>query len=100
MQQDEQLLVCEECEKTVLSDHRYCHNCGNYLGQESTTINIFNNLYLRQIFFFYFVYLFVCLFVKHNSWFRTYDQLFWVELILAAITIRFAWTSRAEIKPI
>jgi membrane protease YdiL (CAAX protease family) len=92
--------TCEECEGAVNDDHRYCYHCGHYLGQEAVTINIFNNLHLRRIFYFYFVYLFVCLFVKHNTWFNSYDQLFWVELILAAITARFAWVNRDEIKPI
>jgi membrane protease YdiL (CAAX protease family) len=68
-------------------------------GAEVVTINIFNNVDLRQIFMFYFVYLFICLFVKHSTWFNTYDELFWVEIILATITSRFVYVNWASIKP-
>ena len=91
---------CQECETAVHEEQRFCHNCGNYLGAEAVTINIFNNSDLRRVFIFYFIYLFICLLIKHGSWFNTYDELFWVELILAAITLRFAWLNWSQIKPI
>ncbi len=93
-------LSCDECEKQVLPHHRYCPNCGNYLAPEATTINIFNNIDLRNVFIFYFLYLFVCLTIKHSSAFNTYDELFWVEIVLALITLFFGWLNRAEIKPV
>ena len=92
--------LCEECETPVNDEQRYCHHCGSHIGAEVVTINIFNNVDLRHVFMFYFVYLFVCLFVKHSSWFNTYDELFWVEIILAAITLRFVYQNWHSIKPI
>lgn len=93
-------LLCDECDAYVREEHKYCHNCGNFLAAENATINIFNNVHLRRIFFFYFLYLFICLFVKYSSKLRSYDQLFWVEIILAAVTLRFAWLNKDEMKPV
>ncbi|MDQ6814622.1 MAG: CPBP family glutamic-type intramembrane protease [Bacteroidota bacterium] len=93
-------LTCSKCEVHVQEDHRFCHNCGNYLPAEAVTINIFNNADLRHVFIFYFIYLFTCLLIKHTSWFNAYQELFWVELILAFITLRFAWLNWQQIKPI
>jgi len=92
--------TCHECDVSVRDDQRFCHNCGNYLGAEAVTVNIFNNADLRTVFIFYFIYLFICLLIKHSSWFNTYDELFWVELLLAAITLRFAWLNWSQIKPV
>lgn len=92
--------TCDECQHPVHEEHRYCANCGAYLNGQPVTINVFNNLSLRQVFTFYFVYLFICLAVKHSSWFSAYDELFWVELVLAAITLRFAWLNRRQISPV
>jgi len=91
---------CEECEVPVADEQRYCHNCGAYLSAEAVTINIFNNTALRQIFIFYFIYLFICLVVKHASWFNSYDEIFWVEIVLAIITLRFVWLNRREMRPV
>ena len=93
-------LACSECNGSVGEEHRYCHHCGSYLGREAVSISIFNNSDLRRVFLFYFIYLFICLIIKHSAWFNTYDELFWVELILAAITLRFAWLNWPQIKPI
>jgi len=92
--------TCQECDVEVHEEQRYCHNCGNYLAAEAVTINIFNNRDLRNIFVFYFIYLFACLFIKHSSWFNTYDELFWVELTLAALTLWFVKQNWAGIKPV
>ncbi len=92
--------TCEECEATVQHEQRYCHQCGNYLNAEAVTVNIFNNADLRLLFIFYFIYLFVCLLIKHSSWFDSYDRLFWIELILAAVTLRFVWLNRKDMKPV
>lgn len=92
--------TCHECAAVVNEEQRFCHNCGNYLGVEAVTINIFNNADLRRTFIFYFIYLFICLCIKHTSWFNSYDQLFWVELLLAAITLRFAGLNWLQIKPL
>lgn len=92
--------TCSECGTTVAVHHRYCKNCGAYLGDQAVSINIFNNQALRQLFFFYFIYLFICLMVKHTSWFGSYDQLFWIELLLAIITGTFAWQNRKQVLPL
>jgi membrane protease YdiL (CAAX protease family) len=95
-----EIINCDECNVEVIETQRYCYNCGAYLGAQAVTINVFNNKDLRRIFIFYFTYLFICLFVKHTSYFRSYDQLFWVEVALAAVTLRFAWLNRHEMKPV
>lgn len=92
--------TCAECSTHAAVHHRYCQNCGAYLPDQSVPINIFNNTALRRVFIFYFIYLFICLLVKHTSWFETYDQLFWVELLLAGITTFYAWQNRHDIKPL
>ncbi|MCW3111147.1 MAG: family intrarane metalloprotease, partial [Segetibacter sp.] len=92
--------TCHECDVPVNEEQRFCPNCGNYLGAEAVTINIFNNSDLRRVFIFYFIYLFICLLIKHSLWFNSYDELFWVELILAAITLRFVWLNWSQIKPV
>lgn len=92
--------TCDECEVAVRTDQRYCHNCGSYLGVDTVTINIYNNVHLRRTFIFYFLYLFVCLLVKHTSWFNNYDQMFWVEIVLAVITLWFVAQNWGQIKPV
>ena len=92
--------TCDECLTRVNDEQKYCHNCGSYLSSEVVSVSIFNNTDLRQIFMFYFVYLFVCLFVKNSPWFNTYDELFWVEIILAAITLRFVYLNRIAIRTV
>lgn len=92
--------ACDDCSVPVKADQRYCHNCGSYLSAGAVTVNIFNNEALRQTFIFYFLYLFICLLVKHTSWFDNYDDLFWIEIGLAAITLRFVWQNRIEMKPV
>jgi membrane protease YdiL (CAAX protease family) len=92
--------TCNECSSLVQDDQRYCHNCGAYISSQAATVNIFNNASLRQIFAFYFIYLFICLLVKHTSWFNNYDNLFWIEIVLAIITLRFVWLNRREMKAI
>ena len=92
--------TCDECNQPVKDEHRYCPNCGAHLPEQVVTINIFNNLSLRQVFLFYFVYLFICLLVKHSRWFNSYDEMFWVEIILGVITFRFTWLNRKEILPV
>lgn len=100
MQENNNTLICEECHVQVVNEQRYCHNCGTYLSAGAVTINIFNNAALRQIFIFYFIYLFICLVVKHSSWFNSYEELFWVEIVLALITLRFVWLNRREMRPV
>ncbi|MDB5191231.1 MAG: family intrarane metalloprotease [Segetibacter sp.] len=91
---------CDECEVNVLDHQRFCPNCGAHLSAEPVTINIFNHSSLRQLFFFYFSYLFVCLLVKYTTWFDSYDEMFWIEIVLAVITLRFAWLNRTELRPV
>src|SRR5215831_16658947 len=90
MNDKEQTYTCPECESTVKAHHRFCYNCGAFLAADAEQISIFNNSNLQTAFFFYVIYLFVCLTVKYTSWFNSYDQLFWIEILLAAVTIYFA----------
>jgi len=93
-------IVCNECDVPAAAYHRYCRNCGAFLNEQATTINIFNNQNLRFAFAFYFAYLVICLLVKHTPYFNTYQQLFWVELLLAGITTAFAFQNRSSILPV
>ncbi len=93
-------ITCNECNQPVKDQSEYCQYCGAHLPGQVVTINIFNNLSLRRVFLFYFVYLFISLLVKHTRWFAGYDQLFWVELVLGIITFWFAWLNRKEMLPV
>ena len=90
MNETQETYTCEECDSKVKPFHRFCHNCGAYLGSDAEQISIFNNSNLQSAFFFYVIYLFVCLTVKYTAWFNSYDQLFWIEILLASITVYFA----------
>ncbi|MEP6846036.1 MAG: type II CAAX endopeptidase family protein [Panacibacter sp.] len=94
------LYYCSDCDSGVKGFHRFCHNCGAYLGTDAEQIDVFNNRHLRAAFIFYSIYLFVCLTVKYTNWFNSYDWLFFVEIFLAMVTIYFAWKNRKTIKPI
>lgn len=91
---------CEECNSPAKEHHRFCHNCGAFLDGEAERIDIFNNTPLRSAFIFYSLYLFICLLVKYTEWFGNYDRLFWIELLLAGITIVFAINNRKNIRPL
>ena len=92
--------TCDECGTSASDHHRYCRHCGAYLGEQAVTINIFNNVALRRVFIFYFIYLFICLLVKHTNWFNSYDEMFWVEIFLAIVTTYFAWQNRVQMRPV
>ncbi|HRH59062.1 MAG TPA: CPBP family glutamic-type intramembrane protease [Chitinophagaceae bacterium] len=92
--------TCSECGTTVKPFHRFCHSCGDYLGDDAEHINIFNNTNLQGAFFFFIIYLFICLIIKFTNWFDSYDRLFWVEILLAVITILYAKVNWANIKPL
>lgn len=88
---------CNECNSEVKGFHRFCHHCGAYLGPEAHREDIFNNVQLRMAFVFYGLNLLLCLLVKYTSWFHSYDQMFWMELILAMVAIAFAYFNKNEI---
>ena len=94
----EEIYKCAECDSKTKPYHRFCHNCGAYLGSDAEQISIFNNSNLQTAFFFYIIYLFVCLSVKYTDWFSSYDQLFWIEILLAAVTIYFAKINYTSLK--
>lgn len=95
-----QIYLCDECGSTVKNHNRFCYHCGSFLGYKIEEINIFNNAKLQNAFFFYAGYLFICLCVKYTGWFRSYDRLFWVEILLAVITLFFAKANWPSIKPL
>ena len=92
--------TCEECGQPAKEYHRFCHHCGAFLGVQVNSINIFNNAELRSAFFFYLIYLFICLVVHYTDWFINYDRLFWIEIALAFITIYYAYKNKESIGPI
>jgi membrane protease YdiL (CAAX protease family) len=91
---------CDACNSEVKGYHRFCYNCGEYLGSDGTKISLFNNANLQSAFGFFIVYLFVCLVVQTTNWFNNYDQLFWVELFLAAFTLYHVFKNFKAIKPL
>jgi cation transport ATPase len=96
----EETYACHECESKVKPFHRFCFNCGAFLRTDAEQISIFNNSNLQTAFFFYVIYLFVCLTVKYTNWFSSYDQLFWIEILLAAVTVYFAKINFKSLKPV
>ncbi|MGN6352986.1 MAG: lysostaphin resistance A-like protein [Parafilimonas sp.] len=91
---------CKACNSSVKSHHRFCYNCGAYLGADNTPVTIFNNRDLRSAFIFFIVYLFVCLLVQFTSWFNIYTRLFWVEIFLAGFTLFHVYKNYDAIKPL
>jgi membrane protease YdiL (CAAX protease family) len=95
-----EIMTCAECDGRVKPFHRFCHHCGAYLCADTDTISIFNNSSLQSAFFFFIIYLFVCLTVKYTDWFSSYDRLFWVEVALAVITVLFARKNFKTLQPV
>lgn len=95
-----EISFCQECSQPVRDDHNYCAHCGAHLPAQEATVNIFNNFSLRQVFLFYFVYLFICLLVRYTHWFDSYDQMFWIEIAIAGFTTWFAWQNRKQLLPV
>ena len=95
-----EIYYCDVCNSKVKGYHRYCYNCGAYLGDETTKISLFNNANLQAAFSFFIVYLFVCLAVQFTNWFDNYAQLFWVEIFLAAFTLYHVFKNFKAIKPL
>jgi membrane protease YdiL (CAAX protease family) len=100
MPQHTEAYYCDACNKEVKSYHRYCYNCGEYLGANGATINLFNNSNLQGAFVFFVIYLFVCLLVQFTGWFDNYNKLFWVEVFLALLTLFFTARNFNFIKPL
>lgn len=95
-----EVYYCSACNKRVKDHYRFCPTCGEYLGADSTRINLFNNSSLQSAFFFFIVYLFVCLAVQFTSLFNSYNRLFWVEILLTTFTLFFVVKNFKAIKPL
>lgn len=61
--------------------------------------DIFNNKQVRWGVIFYALYLFVCLLIKNTDWFNSYDHLFWMELLLALLTLVFVSANITKLLP-
>jgi len=90
---------CDECETMVKGYQRFCHHCGAYLGYNAEQVSIYTNRQLQSAFLFYLIYLIICLLIKSTTWVTSYDQLFWVEILLALITLYFVRKNKAVLKP-
>ena len=88
---------CNECSSAVKGHQRFCHHCGAYLGAEAQQEDIFTNDHLRAASFFYGLNLLLCLLVRYTGWFETYDELFWMELVMAIVTLVFAYYQKEDI---
>jgi len=94
------IYYCDACHHQVKGYHRFCYNCGEYLGSDSTRISLFNHSSLQSAFSFFIVYLFVCLAVQFTNWFDSYDRLFWVEFFLASFTLFHVFKNYKAIQPV
>lgn len=90
---------CEICDKEIQSYHRYCYNCGGYLGFDGMQQSLYKNRALQSAFSFFFIYLFICLFVRFTDFFDNYSRLFWIEILLAAITLSYTAANFRNLKP-
>ncbi len=90
---------CKICDKEIKNYHRYCYNCGGYLGFDGMHQSLFQNRGLQSAFSFFFIYLIVCLFVRFTDFFDDYSRLFWIEILLAVITIAYASANFRNLKP-
>ena len=91
---------CEYCNKEVKGFHRFCHNCGEYLGFDATKTSLYSNASLQSAFIFFGIYLFVCLVTHFTDIFDSYDRLFWVEIFLAVVTIFYVRLNYEALKPV
>jgi uncharacterized protein len=91
---------CDVCDHEVKGYHRFCYNCGEYLGSDGTQISLFNNSSMQSAFGLFIVYLFVCLLVQCTNWFDSYSRLFWVEIFLALFTLFHVFKNFSAIKPV
>jgi membrane protease YdiL (CAAX protease family) len=89
---------CRICDKKIKSYHRYCYNCGGYLGFDGMRQGLHKNPALQSAFSFFFIYLFVCLLVRFTDLFDEYSRLFWVEIFLAVITLAYTVSDFRNIK--
>jgi CAAX protease family protein len=89
---------CKICNKEIKGFHRFCYNCGNYLGFDGMHQSLYKNAALQAAFLFFFIYLLVCLVVRFTNFFDDYSRLFWAEIFLAVITLVYAVANFRSIK--
>jgi len=98
MQEVINLHHCPTCRNEVKSFHRFCYNCGSYLGPSQ--LHLHQDRDLQSAFLFFFIYLLVCFIVRFTSLFNNYNNLFWVEILLAVITLVYAVINFRNIKQV
>ncbi len=91
---------CEICNKEVQGFHRFCYNCGRYLGFDGARFSLYKNTSLQSSFSFFCIYLSACLLVRFTNLFDDYNRLFWVEIFLAIIIFIYAVINFRNIKPL
>lgn len=94
------IYYCEACSKKVKGYHRFCYNCGAYLGFDGMRISLYKNTALQYAFSFFCIYLFVCLVVHLTNLLDNYNRLFWAEISLAVITLIYTGINFRSIKPL
>lgn len=98
MQEAINLNQCPTCKNEVKSFHRFCYNCGSYLAPPQ--LRLHKHYKLQSAFLFFFIYLLVCFVVRFTSLFNNYNNLFWIEILLAAITLAYTAINFRSIKPV
>jgi membrane protease YdiL (CAAX protease family) len=89
---------CQACKNEVKSFHRFCYNCGSYLAP--LQLRLHKHRELQSALLFFFIYLVICLVVRFTSLFNNYNNLFWVEILLAGITLAYTAINFRSIKPV
>ena len=93
-------LVCKVCRHEVKPFHRFCFNCGSTLGVDDASANLYDNKSFQSALAFFCIYLFICLVVHFTNLFDVYSRLFWIEILIAAITLVYVQKNFKSIRPL
>ena len=78
---------CNVCNAQVKLYHKYCCNCGNNLLFNDSQTNLFKNKSFLSALIFFVIYLSICLTVHFTNLFNDYSRQFWIEVLLAVLTL-------------
>ncbi len=93
-------MSCGVCTKPVKTYNRFCYNCGNNLMFDDAQTNVYNNSGFRAALIFFFTYLLICLAVHSTAAFNNYSREFWIEILIASLTLIYVRKDVDEIKPL
>ena len=97
-QQATETFYCYNCNKRVKDYHRFCYHCGSTLNKTETSL--YNNQNFQSAFVFFCIYLLICLVVHVTNLFSIYSRLFWIEILIAVVTLIYAYKNYNSIGPL